>query len=262
MSPAETAAMWVVCLVAGLIGAALGLGGGIFIVPLLALWLGVDIQQAAGTSLVCVLATSAAGSVALDRTRLADPRLVANLGVATVLGGVIGGLVAPYAPARLVYGLFGVATGWAVYRLVGRLKPQPKAAPVEGAEPAPEAPPAHYPLGLVACVGAGVASGLLGIGGAPVQVPVMTEVMRVRPTVAFATSNVIVGITAAASTAAYFSHGLIRADLVAPCALASAIGALLGGRLAPRLPVRPLVAVFVAVLVYLTGRMLLKAVGA
>jgi uncharacterized membrane protein YfcA len=258
--------MWFVCLVAGLIGAALGLGGGVFIVPLLALWLGVDIQQAAGTSLVCVLATSAAGSVALDRTRLADSRLVANLGVATVLGGVIGGLVAPYAPARLVYGLFGAATAWAAYRLVGRAvkqqPPAPSPAPVPAPEPAPDAGPVHYPLGLAACVGAGVASGLLGIGGAPVQVPVMTEVMRVRPPVAFATSNVIVGITAAASTAAYYSHGLIRADLVAPCALASAIGALLGGRLAPRLPLRPLVAVFVAVLVYLTARMLWKAVGA
>lgn len=259
MSLAETLLLSLGCLLAGALGAVLGLGGGIFIVPLLTLWLGVPIHQAAGTSLVCVLATSAAGSVALDRTRLADGRLVALLGVATVVGGAASGALAPRVEPRVVQALFGAATAWAAYRLLGRLR-APAPPPAGDGAPPPSAGPVRYPAGVAACVGAGVASGLLGIGGAPVQVPVMTEVMRVPPPVAFATSNVIVGITAAASTAAYYGNGLIRVDLAAPCALASALGAFVGGRVAPRLPVRPLVTVFVVVLAYLTARMLWSAV--
>ncbi|MBX3469581.1 MAG: sulfite exporter TauE/SafE family protein [Planctomycetes bacterium] len=259
MTGAEMLLLSLACLLAGGVGATLGLGGGVFIVPLLTIWLGVPVHEAAGTSLVCVLATSAAGSVALDRTRLADPRLVAYLGVATVAGGAASAVVAPAVSPRLVFGLFGLATGWAAWRLVARLR-APAAAAQMGPAPPAEGP-ANLGVGVGACVGAGVASGLLGIGGAPVQVPVMTEVMRVAAPVAFATSNVLVGITAAASTAAYYGNGLIRADLAAPCALASAIGAYAGGRLAPRLPVRPLVTFFVVVLVYLTGRMLWKAIA-
>lgn len=280
MTTAETLVVFAGSFLAGGLGAVLGLGGGVFIVPLLSLWVGVPIHEAAGTSLVCVLATSAAGSVALDRTRLADTRLVTFLSAATVVGAILGAQLAPHVPARVVSGLFGVVTALSGYRLLRRAlvtapTPAPPAPVAPVASTAPDAPPAPppppapgtaprftaLPIGLTGCVGAGVLSGLLGIGGAPVKVPLMTEVMRVPVPVAFATSNMMVGITAAASTAAYYGNGLIRVDVVAPCALASALGAFVGGRIAPRLPVRPLLGVFVVVLAYLTGRMLWKAIS-
>lgn len=273
MTTAETLVVFAGSFLAGGLGAILGLGGGVFIVPLLSLWVGVPIHEAAGTSLVCVLATSAAGSVALDRTRLADTRLVTFLSLATVIGAILGAQLAPHVPARVVSGLFGVVTALSGYRLLRRAlvtapTPAPPAPVAPDAPPAPPPPPAPaaagftaLPIGLTGCVGAGVLSGLLGIGGAPVKVPLMTEVMRIPVPVAFATSNMMVGITAAASTAAYYGNGLIRVDVVAPCALASALGAFVGGRIAPRLPVRPLLGVFVVVLAYLTGRMLWKAIS-
>src|SRR5687767_4336374 len=102
MSALETAVLLLVCLLAGGVGAVLGLGGGIFIVPLLSLGLGVPFAEAAGTGLVCVLSTSAAGSVALDRSRLASARLVALLGLATVVGGIVGARLARAVPEQVV----------------------------------------------------------------------------------------------------------------------------------------------------------------
>lgn len=260
MSAFELTTLLTVCLFAGAFGAVLGLGGGIFIVPLLSLWLKVPLDEAAGTGLVVVLSTSAAGSVALDRSGLAHGRLVAVLGLATVIGGIAGASLATSVSPRVVSGLFAAATAWAAVRLWGRaFGAQPPKEP-PGAPP-PPVEPRRLPVGMGGCVGAGVASGLLGIGGAPVQVPLMIEVMRVPPPVAFATSNIIVGITAAASMAVYYARGDIRADLAAPCALAAAVGAYAGGRLAPRVPLRPLVVVFLGVLVYLTARMLWKAIA-
>jgi len=243
--------------VIGGVGALLGLGGGVLLVPLLVLAFGVDQAHAAGTSFVVVLATSAAGSVALDRSRLADPRLVANLSAATVVGAIIGGALLPIAPVRLVRFLFAAMALVATVRLV---RSQAGAADAPAAD-APPAPLRRLGVGQAGCVVAGVLSGLLGVGGAPIQVPLMHDVMGVPLPVAFATSNVMVGITAAASLAVAHSAGLVRADLATPCALAAALGAYVGGRLAPKARPRPLVWLFAAVLLYVTGSMVWKAIA-
>lgn len=256
MQPASLLVLCGACAAIGVVGAMLGLGGGILLVPLLVLAYGVDQAHAAGTSFVVVLATSAAGSVALDRSRLADPRLVANLSAATVVGAIIGGALLPIAPLPLVRLLFAAMALVAAVRLLRARTGAPPPPPA--AEPAPLR---GLWLGQAGCVVAGILSGLLGVGGAPIQVPLMHEVMGVPLPVAFATSNVMVGITAAASLAVASSAGLVRADLAAPCALAAAAGAYVGGRLAPKARPRPLVWLFAAVLVYVTGSMVWKAIA-
>lgn len=257
MQPGSLVLLCGACVVIGAVGAMLGLGGGVLLVPLLVLAFGVDQAHAAGTSFVVVLATSAAGSVALDRSRLADPRLVANLSAATVLGAIIGGALLPIAPVRLVQLLFAAMALVSMVRLLQSQAAGPTAAP----EPAGDAPLRRLAVGQVGCVVAGVLSGLLGVGGAPIQVPLMHDAMGVPLPVAFATSNVMVGITAAASLAVAHSAGLVRADLATPCALAAALGAWVGGRLAPKARPRPLVWLFAAVLLYVTGSMVWKAIA-
>ncbi len=255
MTGADLGAILLVGGLAGFVGALLGLGGGVFIVPLLTLGLGVPVQEAAATSLVCVLATSASGSLALDARRLVDLRVVTELEVTMILGAVAGGLLAPRLPAAAIATLFAAAALVSAGRLLRRaLAFTPGTSDPQG----PVATGARAPVGPLA-LGlsslAGVMSGLLGIGGGPLQVPLMTEVMKLPPIVAFATSNVMIGITAAASTSVYLSLGLVRADLVPACALATAFGAFAGGRLAPRLRTRPLLVVFAVVLSYLALRM-------
>lgn len=235
------------CAAAGLFGAVLGLGGGVLMVPLLDQAFGVPFAEARGTGFVIVLTTSAAGSIALDRSGLADPRLVVHLALATIAGALLGSLLGARAadgPVRLLFAAMCVV---AAVRLARKKEPD--------APPAEEAAPVRWPAGLAGCGAAGVMSGLLGIGGAPIQVPVMSEVMGVRLPVAMATSNAIVGMTAAASLLVYSGEGLVRADLAAPCALATAAGAFAGGRLAPRLRSRPLALLFTGLLVLLAARM-------
>lgn len=259
MQPASLLLLCGACVAIGAVGAMLGLGGGVLLVPLLVLAFGVDQAHAAGTSFVVVLATSAAGSVALDRSRLADPRLVANLSAATVVGAIIGGALLPVAPVRLVRLLFAAMALVATYRLV---RSQQAGAPApEPPADAPRPPLRRLGVGQAGCVVTGVLSGLLGVGGAPIQVPLMHDVMGVPLPVAFATSSVMVGITAAASLAVAHAAGLVRADLAAPCALAASLGAYAGGRLAPKARPRPLVYLFAAVLLYVTGSMVWKAIA-
>lgn len=240
------------CAAAGLFGAILGLGGGVFIVPLLDQAFGVPFAEARGTGFVIVLATSAAGSIALDRSGLVDARLVVHLALATIVGAIAGSLLGARAPEAPVKLLFAGLCLVAAVRLARRKE--------EAAAP-PEAPPLRWLPGFAGCGVGGVVSGLLGIGGGPVQVPVMSELMGVRLPVAMATSNAIVGITAAASLLVYSGEGLVRADLAAPCALATALGAFAGGRLAPRLRSRPLALVFTGLLVLLAGRMAWTAIA-
>src|SRR5690348_9584108 len=91
---------------AGLIGALLGLGGGIFLVPALTLGLGLPFSVAAGTSLVAVAATSAAGSSTYVRTQLANIRLAVLLGTATVAAATGASLLAQSIDGRILRVLF------------------------------------------------------------------------------------------------------------------------------------------------------------
>jgi len=217
---------------AGLIGALLGLGGGIFLVPVLTLGLGLPFQLAAGTSLVAVAATSAAGSSTYVRARLTNVRLAVLLGTATVAAAIGASLIAQGVDGRILRALFSLLL---VYTGVTMLRGQrpagatasPVAAlvatdapPIPPVVPAPAGPAGwnladsyhdaasgqtvaygaqRIPLGLGASLLGGTLSGLLGVGGGIVQVPVMHLLMGIPLKVATGTSSFLIGITAAAS---------------------------------------------------------------
>ena len=245
-----------VCVFVGLASALMGLGGGMFMVPLLDLIPGVSWQEAAATSLTCALATSAAGSVAFDKGKLADLELVVLLELSGTVGALVGAAVlATIVPERVSAGVFSALVAYAAWKMVRRRKD------AKEEEPQPEGPVEHLGLGIAGAGVAGVLSGLLGIGGGPVKVPLQTEVCRIPLKVALANSNLMVGITAGVGAAVYFAKGVVLAHLIAPCAIGIALGAYLGGLLMPKLPVARLRAGFVLVLLVLLGRMLWKTLG-
>ena len=90
--------------VAGCLGAMVGVGGGVLLVPALAIGFGVDLKIAIATSLVAVLATStAAGSVYVGKG-VANMRLAMTLETTTTVGGILGGIIAVYvSPEALAY---------------------------------------------------------------------------------------------------------------------------------------------------------------
>lgn len=244
-------------LTAGVFGSLLGLGGGVLIVPLLTLVFGLDLREAVGVSLVSVIMTSSvAAGVYLER-HVADLRLGMRLELFTAIGALIGGSIAFLIEERLLALLFA---GLLLYVAISMLRSR------ASEETQPETPPGeassyevrNLPLGVVGATGAGVLSALLGVGGGIVKVPLMHLGMGVPLRVSTATSNLMVGITAAASAVIYVIHGEVDPYVAGPTAIGVFLGASIGSRVAHRIDLRILRFLFVAVLLYTAVQMLLK----
>lgn len=275
---------------AGVFGSLLGLGGGILIVPLLTVGFGIPFREAVGVSLVCVIVTSsAAAGVYLER-HLANLRLGMLLELFTASGALLGGLVAFLLPERVLAGLFALLLAYTAVSMLRRgraaspeasapaaadelgtadavLDPDPDAV----ADPPPDAfvdqlaGPGYRPrrlgVGAAGSLGAGVVSALLGVGGGIVKVPLMHLAMGVPLKVATATSNLMIGVTAAASAIVYLLRGGIDPYVAGPAAVGVFAGALVGSRLASRIDVRLLRLLFVGVLALTAVQMTARALG-
>lgn len=248
---------------AGLLGALTGIGGGVLLSPLLALYFGIPIRQAIGTSLVAVITTSAASSSVHLQRHTTDIRLGMTLELATSLGAAITAYLVGYFNRNALEGLFAgflLYSSITILRRGGKIKPEDKLDEAvsrnNGEIVIPPYEPRRYPLGLGASLVAGALSGLLGIGGGPIKVPVMYIFMNVPLMVATATSNFMIGVTAAASAIVYYRRGDILVNVAAPLAVGVFLGSLLGARAAPRVRTRYVIYLLVAIMLYLAVHLL------
>ena len=250
---------------AGLLGALTGIGGGVLLTPILALHFGIPIRQAIGTSLVAVITTSAASSSVHLQRHTTDIRLGMTLELATSFGAAVTAYLVGYFNRSVLEGLFA---GFLLYSAItilvrhGQVKAKDEPLPaINGDTAIPPYEPQRYPLGLAASLVAGGLSGLLGIGGGPIKVPVMFIFMNVPLMVATATSNFMIGVTAAASAIVYYRRGDILIQYAAPLAVGVFLGSLLGARLAPRIHTKVVVYLLVVIMLYLAGHMLIHLLG-
>ncbi len=219
----------------GMLGALLGIGGGIFLVPVLTLLFHLPIRVAVGTSLVGVIATSAGVTAMMPPGRGANVSLALRLEVAATAGAITGGLVAGYISPRMLGLIFSAAVLiTAAYTLY---KARRQARITGETLFTREYTVSHWPIGMAMCFFAGVASGLLGVGGGFIKVPIMYSIMGVPLGIATATSNFMSGITAAASVFVYYGRGDVHPEIVIPTSLGIFTGAMLGVYLMPRLRV-------------------------
>jgi len=249
---------------AGLLGALTGIGGGVLLTPLLALHFGIPIRQAIGTSLVAVITTSAASSSVHLQRHTTDIRLGMTLELATALGAAVMAYLVGYFNRSFLEGLFAAFLLYSAITLLRGRKPPAEvgdesspAVAGNGEVVIPHYEPKRYPLGLASSLVAGALSGLLGIGGGPIKVPVMMIFMDVPLIVATATSNFMIGVTAAASAIVYYRRGDILVEIAAPLAVGVFLGSLLGARLSPRIHKKVVVYLLVGVMFYLAGHLLL-----
>jgi len=259
----------------GLLGSALGVGGGIFMVPFLVLALKVPIHQAVAASLAAIVATSSAVAAVNVERGLANIRLGITLEVTTAIGSIAGALLAnrlPDSAVQLLFGLTLLPVSVLMF-LKGRrsLKGQPAAAaggktsafdsaffdPAAGGH-TPYAVKNMAPASFVSFF-AGSLSGLLGIGGGVVQVPVMHLLCGVPMKAAAATSNFIIGVSAAASAYVYFRKGLMPLELTAVIVVGVLIGSFVGIYALYRLRSEKLQMAFSALTLLVAVKMLLKA---
>ena len=230
-----TLVVFTVSVAAGLLGSLLGLGGGIIVVPALTLLLHVDIRFAIGASIVSVIATSSGAAAAYVRDGMTNLRVAmfrkrhAEVAVAVVPADGLADRLA----------LHGSYVDEALGREV-------------------EYPVTGSTIGLALMYVAGVVSGLLGIGSGALKVPAMDLAMRLPIKVSTATSNFMIGVTAAASAGVYFARGQVDPFVAGPVAMGVLTGALTGSRLLGRLHSAVIRKVFVAVLLWVSLEMLLK----
>src|ERR1019366_6261875 len=245
---------------AGLLGALTGIGGGVLLTPILAFHFDITIRPAIWGSPGAVITTSAASSSVHLQRHTTDIRLGMTLELATAFGAAVTAYLVGYFNRNALEGLFA---GFLLYSSViilvrrGKVKDQEEPAPNGNGETViPSYEPQRYPLGLGASLVAGGLSGLLGIGGGPIKVPVMFIFMNVPLMVATATSNFMIGVTAAASAVLYYRRGDILVEIAAPLAVGVFLGSLLGARLAPRVHTKFVVYLLVAIMLYLAGHLL------
>jgi uncharacterized membrane protein YfcA len=272
-SPLTFTLILLISYAAGLLGSLAGVGGGIVVVPALTLLFGVEIKQAIAASIVAVVATSTGAASTYVRDRVANMRLGMLLEVATVTGALGGALLAAWVSARALFVLFGglmAYTAWNMSRnkrAADRdLPPSPLAdrLKVHGAyyDQAAQREVAYRVTrlgwGFTVSGLAGVASGLLGIGGGVLKVPVMNLLMGIPVKACTATSNFMIGVTAAAGAAVYFMRGDVRLAVAAPVALGVLFGAKTGARMMNRIHGNVIRIIFVIILALTAAQMCWK----
>jgi len=256
---------------AGLLGALTGLGGGIIIVPLLTLVFHVDIRYAIGASLVSVIATSSGAAAAYVKQGFTNIRIGMLLEVATTCGAIAGALIAAHIPTGAIAVIFGLVLLYSAYR---SFKRQEDHLPADQGDrwaqrlrlnstfPTPTGKQAYavenVPAGFVMMIGAGILSGLLGIGSGVLKVLAMDQAMRLPFKVSTTTSNFMIGVTAAASAGVYLHAGYIEPTIAFPVMLGVLSGALLGAHFLASANTKQLRQLFATVIVVLAVEMLYK----
>ncbi len=230
----------------GSVGSLIGIGGGVFLIPILVLGFGFEIQLAIAASLLSVVANSCGSAATYVEQGLTNLRLGIFLESSTVVGGLLGALlsVTLLATRQNLLALAFVpvvAIAAALMLRAPRLAPDPNAPkspfaerlrlsgtlvdPTTGASIAYRA--TRPAPGLLLTGLAGFGSGLLGVGGGIFNVPAMNAVMNVPLRVATATSTFKIGVTASAGALVYFLAGDMLLWLAASVALGSFAGSLL-----------------------------------
>lgn len=270
-------ALFATSVVAGAVGAILGLGGGILLIPILTLFYGVDLHYAMGASIVSVIATSSGAAAAYLRTSLSNIRIGLFLTLATVAGALMGSALAGVVPVRALQLLLGLALGYSALTTLRQLHVEiPERLEADRLALRLGLEGAYYdvPLdrevkyratrvrqGFAAMFGAGLLSGLLGIGSGAFKVLAMDYFMRLPMKVSTATSNFMIGVTSAATAGVYFARGDIHPVLATPVAIGVMVGAVVGTRLMARLRNTTVRKAFLPVLAYLAISMILRGLG-
>lgn len=271
---AQTVEMFLMAIVAGVVGSVLGLGGGIIIVPVLTLLFGVSMRTAVAASTVSIIATSTGAAVAYLQDRLTNTRVAIWLEMGTSLGALSGALIAGYISQRLLFIIFGLLLGYSGYNML-RARRQELPGPVE-ADPLSRALNlagsyhdqklgyrVDYQVtrtipGLIIMYFSGIAAGLLGIGAGIFKVPAMDQVMRMPFKASSATSNFMIGVTAVSGAVVYFARGDVQPFVAGPVVLGVLLGAVLGARLMVRMKSSTIRKLFIPLIIYTALHMIYR----
>lgn len=277
MLAATALQIFLIAIIAGILGSILGLGGGIIVTPVLTLFFGLDIQYAIGASIVSVIATSSGAAIAYIRDGITNTRIGMFLEIGTTLGAITGAYISGIINPKYLYIIFSLMLLYSAAMMLGKSKselpegvrnhPLANKLALNGAyfdkalgrQVAYNVDGVYSGLGMM--YGAGVISGLLGIGSGIFKVTAMDLVMKLPLKVSSATSNFMIGVTAAASAGVYFLRGDIDPKVAVPVALGVLLGATIGARVMQRMRSRTIRLIFIPILAIVSIEMIFKGMG-
>jgi uncharacterized protein len=261
---------------AGVVGAILGLGGGIIIVPALTLGFGMSIRTAVAASTVSIIATSTGAAVAYLRDRLTNTRVAIWLEMGTATGALSGALIAGIINQRLLFVLFGLLLSYSAYNMFRTRKSElPTGVEPDRLSQKLQLTGSYYDKalgqqvdyqvtrtlhGLIIMYFSGAAAGLLGIGAGIFKVPAMDQVMRMPFKASTATSNFMIGVTAASGAVVYFARCDVKPLVAGPVVLGVLLGAVLGARLMVKMKANRIRLCFIPVIAYTALEMIYRGV--
>ena len=266
---------------AGFAGAISGLGGGVIVIPALSLIFGMPLDMAAGASLVSTIATSSGAASAYIKDKLADIKIGMSLEMATTAGAILGSLIAVTLYAKdlsyVIFIIFGLVLLISAYPQLRKLKKKNyKINKPDKSTRLLQLRGSYYDkasgkliryngvrwlYGETVMLCAGIISGLLGVGSGVLKVIGMDDAMRLPIKVTTATSDFMIGVTAAASSAVYWAFGYINTDIVAPVVIGVVIGSYLGTKFMRRSQSSRIRMIFVIMLAVVGIEMVLRGMG-
>lgn len=266
---------------AGTLGSMVGLGGGIIMVPALTILLGTDIKNAISASLISLVATSVMSVSVFTKKQLVHFKLGLILVSTTIIGSFAGSYIGVYLEPKILMLLFAFLMILSAIMLFKNLR-----APLRLTAQTPIKKQTQegfldilgtmrselsgevetfrvrrVRLNIILSTFAGCISGLLGVGGGIIQVPMMHLIGGVPIKVASATSSFMIGFTGLAGAIVYFIYD--QFDLVMTSALIIGIigGSYLGSKIAMRVKSKSLIILLLIVLLYSSFRMFMKVYG-
>tara|TARA_Y100000590_G_scaffold66244_1_gene71712 strand:- start:11684 stop:12523 length:840 start_codon:yes stop_codon:yes gene_type:complete len=256
--------------IAGIIGSLLGLGGGIILVPALTILFDLPIHQAIGVSFIGVLVNSSSSSIVYIKNRITDLRLSSILELGAVTGSIIGAYAALQIDSSILSVIFGIVLGYIAINMYVKSRKNLENNNIESKsnderkyfdESTNEI--ITYSVkrekeGTIISVIGGIFSGLLGLGGGAIFVPIMNRIMNIPIKVAIATSSFMIGVTSLVGALIFFNNGLIDVTLVSPIILGIFFGAQIGSRINKVIDKQILTNIFCIVLIYIALRMIIN----
>jgi uncharacterized membrane protein YfcA len=258
---------------AGALGVQVGLGGGAFLVPTLSAFFGVPMKLAIAAGGVSVVVNSLAGTSSYLRDRIPNVRLGLLLEMTTLVGAVAGGLIVVAVAPSVLRGVFAAVLLALAFRILTK---SDAGAPIPGGEDPLGVRGAYHDsasgedvvympqrLGLGAAAGfvGGILSGMLGLAGGVVKVPVMYSIMKMPVKAAAATSVLMGGITVSASAYMYYVHGIVDLSIAIPAVLGIQLGSRAGARMSRRLTGTALERILAVVLAGLGVALVMQILG-
>ena len=243
--------LFVMVIIAGMVASLVGIGGGVIFIPLFNLYLGLTIEDAIGTSMFTIIFTSLSGTLYYLKEKRVDYKTGLLMEITTIPGAIIGAATTEILPETVLKAIFFSFLFFSGFKLIRRKdsekssnftfkKPSLKFLNIGWEKRFVDSQGKEWsyfvniPLMLTCGFLAGFVSGLLGIGGGTLKVPMLTIILGMPVHIATATSTFMILITSTSGGMTHFYLGHVHLEIV----LIAAIGAVIGAQIGPRLNVR------------------------